>query len=136
MNLVNLSSNGATDYDRAASVVSDSDKLVDFKRKTIKAWCRYSLKEQDKQVLEVLLLKRGKLYKTQCAIGGNYKKCKVHAMTKIDVDIKDLIDGREKLEEIIDKKDDQGVDTYKDRKTLDELNEQIKKRTNNHVEKA
>lgn len=58
-------------------------------------------------------------------------------MTKINVDIKDLIDERDELEGVIDKKDDLGVDNYQDKKTLGELNEQIKKRTNNNnVEKA
>ena len=47
-------------------------------------------------------------------------------MKKDDVDIKELIEEREELENTIDKKSDQGVDTHRDRKKLDELNERIK----------
>lgn len=47
-------------------------------------------------------------------------------MTKLDIEVKELIEEREELENIIDKKSDQGVDTHRDSKKLDELNERIK----------
>ena len=47
-------------------------------------------------------------------------------MEKDNIEVRELIEEREELENTIDKKSDQGVDTHRDRKKLDELNERIK----------
>ena len=61
-----------TDYDRAMSAVPNNAELVEFKRVTVKKFSNWSCKLEDVEVIEVILKKNGKLYRTTCAIGGNF----------------------------------------------------------------
>lgn len=61
-----------TDYDRAMSAVPNNSELLEFKRVTVKKFSNWSCKMEDVEVIEVILKKNGKLYRTTCAIGGNF----------------------------------------------------------------